>query len=123
VAGLQHPQQFKLPPPIGPCLHTIGLNDLIVSPLGIRGPAGLSGIFSVPEATSGEVASSESAMFDKNVFFQRQIEECRELLRHAATDADRAFWLQVAERWEGLFKQIKETVPRKKSENAAKAPL
>jgi hypothetical protein len=62
-------------------------------------------------------------MFDKNVFFQRQIEECRELLRHAVTDADRAFWLQVAERWEGLFKQIKETVPRKKSENAAKAPL
>jgi hypothetical protein len=59
-------------------------------------------------------------MFDKNVFFQRQIEECRELLRHAVTDADRAFWRQVVE---GLFKQIKETVPRKKSENAAKAPL
>jgi hypothetical protein len=47
-------------------------------------------------------------MLDKKVFFQRQIEECRELLRHAVNAEDRAFWLQAAERWEGLLKQIKE---------------
>jgi len=55
-------------------------------------------------------------MLDKKVFFQRQIEECRELLRHAVNAEDRAFWQHVAERWEGLLKQIKETAPRKKSE-------
>jgi hypothetical protein len=47
-------------------------------------------------------------MLDKKVFFQRQIEECQELLRHAVNAEDRAFWLQAAERWEGLLKQIKE---------------
>jgi tRNA/tmRNA/rRNA uracil-C5-methylase (TrmA/RlmC/RlmD family) len=57
-------------------------------------------------------------MLDKKVFFQRQIEECRELLRHAVNAEDRAFWQHVAERWEGLLKQIKETAPRKKSEVA-----
>jgi transcription elongation GreA/GreB family factor len=59
-------------------------------------------------------------MLDKRVFFQRQIEECRELARHAVNAEDRAFWLQTAERWEGLLKQIKETASRKKSEDAAK---
>jgi CRISPR/Cas system Type II protein with McrA/HNH and RuvC-like nuclease domain len=38
-------------------------------------------------------------MLDKKVFFQRQIEECRELARHAVNAADQAFWLQAAERW------------------------
>jgi hypothetical protein len=48
-------------------------------------------------------------MIDKKLFFQRQIEECRELARHAVDAEDRAFWLQAAERWEGLLKQTKET--------------
>jgi hypothetical protein len=52
-------------------------------------------------------------MLDKNVFFQRQIEECRELLRHAVNAEDQAFWLHAAERWEGLLKQIKApTLPK-----------
>ena len=59
-------------------------------------------------------------MLDKKIFFQRQIEECRELARHAVNAEDRAFWLQAAERWEGLLKQIRETAPRKKSEDADK---
>jgi hypothetical protein len=44
-------------------------------------------------------------MLDIKVFFQRQIEECQELLRHAVNAEDRAFWQQVAERWEGLLRQ------------------
>ena len=63
-----------------------------------------------------------TAMLDKKVFFQRQIEECRELLRHAVNAEDRAFWQHVAERWEGLLKQIKETAPRKKSEDSSALP-
>ena len=61
-------------------------------------------------------------MLDKKVFFQRQIEECRELLRHAVNDEDRAFWEQAAELWEGLLKQIKEAAPRKKSEDSSALP-
>jgi hypothetical protein len=53
-------------------------------------------------------------------FFQRQIEECRELLRHAVNAEDRAFWQHAAERWEGMLEQMKETAPRKKSGDAAK---
>jgi hypothetical protein len=59
-------------------------------------------------------------MLDKKVFFQRQIEECQELARHVVNAADQAFWLQAAERWEVLLKQIKETAPRKKSEDTDK---
>jgi hypothetical protein len=59
-------------------------------------------------------------MLDKSVFFQRQIEECQELARHAVNAQDRAFWLQAAERWEALLKQIKETASRKNSEDTAK---
>ena len=40
-------------------------------------------------------------------FLKRQIEECRELERHAVNNEDRAFWQQAADRWEGLLRQIK----------------
>jgi hypothetical protein len=33
-------------------------------------------------------------------FFKRQIEECRELARHAVDEQDRAFWQQAAAHWE-----------------------
>jgi len=59
-------------------------------------------------------------MLDKKVFFQRQIEECQELARHVVNATDQAFWLQAAQRWEVLLKQIKETAPRKKSEDTDK---
>jgi hypothetical protein len=52
--------------------------------------------------------------------FQRQIEECRELARQAVNAEDRAFWLQAAERWEGLLRQIKETPPKKPHDHADK---
>jgi len=61
----------------------------------------------------------QSRRIDESAFFQRQIEECRELARHAVNAEDRAFWQHAAERWEGLLKQIKETAPRK-TEDAAK---
>ena len=53
-------------------------------------------------------------MLDKKVFFQRQVDECRELARHAVNSQDRAFWLHIAERWEGQLKQVKERPPAKK---------
>jgi hypothetical protein len=43
-------------------------------------------------------------MLDKKVFFQQQVDECRELARHAVNDEDRAFWLRTAERWEAQTK-------------------
>jgi len=39
---------------------------------------------------------------------------------HVVNAADQAFWLQAAERWEVLLIQIKETAPRKKSEDTDK---
>jgi hypothetical protein len=38
--------------------------------------------------------------FDWQEFFRRQIEECRELERHAVNAEDRAFWHQTTKRWE-----------------------
>jgi len=52
-------------------------------------------------------------MLDKKVFFQRQVDECRELVRQAANDEDRAFWLHAAERWEAQLRQVKERTPVK----------
>jgi|SRR5215831_17314426 len=43
------------------------------------------------EAVSvGEAASSYTAMLDKSVFFQRQIEECREVLRVGNLSSDKS---------------------------------
>jgi hypothetical protein len=36
----------------------------------------------------------------KEAFFKKQIEECRELERHAVNAEDRAFWAHAAGRWE-----------------------
>jgi len=38
--------------------------------------------------------------FDKQEFFKKQIEECRELEQQSLNAEDRAFWRQAAERWE-----------------------
>jgi hypothetical protein len=35
-----------------------------------------------------------------DLFFKKQIEECRELEKHAVDEEDRAFWQQAAARWE-----------------------
>ncbi len=35
-----------------------------------------------------------------DLFFKKQIEECRELAKHAVDEDDRAFWQQAAARWE-----------------------
>jgi len=58
-------------------------------------------------------------MLDKKLFFQRQIEECRELARHSVNAEDRTFWLQAAEPWQSLHQQIKETAPPKKPRDQA----
>jgi hypothetical protein len=50
-------------------------------------------------------------MLDKKVFFSRQIEECRELERHAVNDEDRAFWQQTAEHWEAQVRFFKPKTP------------
>jgi hypothetical protein len=38
--------------------------------------------------------------FDKEEFFKKQIEECRELESQAVSGEDRAFWRQAVGRWE-----------------------
>ncbi len=58
-------------------------------------------------------------MLDKKVFFQRQVEECRELARHAVNDEDRTFWLDAAECWETQISQIKQKTSRTKGSDIA----
>ena len=43
--------------------------------------------------------------FDWQQFFKTQIEECRELERHAVNREDRAFWRQAVARWEEQLRQ------------------
>ena len=45
--------------------------------------------------------------YDKEAFFQKQIEECRALERQALSTKDRAFWQQAAGRWEEQLRQAK----------------
>jgi hypothetical protein len=47
-------------------------------------------------------------MLDREIFFQKQVEECRELARHAVNEDDRAFWQQTAERWEEQLRKFKQ---------------
>jgi hypothetical protein len=46
---------------------------------------------------------------DKEEFFKKQIEECRELERLALSAKDRAFWQQAAGRWKEQLRQAQET--------------
>jgi hypothetical protein len=43
--------------------------------------------------------------FDKEDFFKKQIEECRELESQAVSAEDRAFWRQAVGRWEEQLRQ------------------
>jgi hypothetical protein len=52
--------------------------------------------------------------FDKQEFFRKQAEECRELERQAVTPEDRAFWRQAAERWQEQLR-LAQTQIRKKA--------
>jgi hypothetical protein len=51
--------------------------------------------------------------FDRQEFFRKQIEECRELERHAVTAEDRAFWQQTTKRWEEQLRLAESQKPRK----------
>jgi hypothetical protein len=57
----------------------------------------------------GETASFfrglEAVSFDKEQFFKKQVEDCRELERQAVNAQDRAFWRQSADRWEEQLRQ------------------
>jgi hypothetical protein len=44
-------------------------------------------------------------LFDKEEFFKKQIEECRELESQAVSGEDRAFWRQAVGRWEEQLRQ------------------
>ena len=90
MANLQQFKNFNRLSLIGPCVHTIGLKDLIVPPRGI-----------------GELAfyRGEAVPFDKEEFFKKQIEECRELESQAVSAEDRAFWRQAVGRWEEQLRQ------------------
>jgi hypothetical protein len=52
--------------------------------------------------------------FDKEVFFKKQIEECRELERQAVNADDRAFWRQAVGRWEEQLRQAQEAERRRR---------
>jgi hypothetical protein len=72
----------------------------------------------VPEAVSlGDEAASfyrgEAVPFDKEEFFKKQIEECRELESQAVSAEDRSFWRQAAGRWEQQLRQA-QAQPRKR---------
>ena len=58
-------------------------------------------------------------MLDREIFFQRQAEECRELARWAVNEDDRAFWQQTAERWEEQIRRFKQ-VPKVVRKDAAR---
>jgi PIN domain nuclease of toxin-antitoxin system len=58
-------------------------------------------------------------MLDKKLFFQRQVEECRQLARHAVNDEDRTFWLHAAECWETQVNQVKQKTSRKMRSDSA----
>jgi len=49
------------------------------------------------------VGLSVIAMLHKADFFQEQINQCRRLAAQASNKNDREFWLQMAQRWEGLL--------------------
>jgi hypothetical protein len=59
--------------------------------------------------SSGDEAASfyrgEAVPFDKEEFFKKQIEECRELESQAVSADDRAFWRQAVGRWEEQLRQ------------------
>jgi len=59
-------------------------------------------------SSGGEAASfyrGEAVPFDKEDFFKKQIEECRELESQAVSAEDRAFWRQAVGRWEEQLRQ------------------
>jgi hypothetical protein len=61
--------------------------------------------------------------FDKDEFFKKQIEECRELERQAANAEDRAFWQQAIGRWQDQLRQAQEAEQRKRRYPIAKRIL
>lgn len=57
----------------------------------------------------GETASllsrARAVSFDKEEFFKKRVEDCRELERTAVNAEDRAFWRQAADRWQEQLRQ------------------
>ena len=47
----------------------------------------------------------ELVSFDKEEFFKKQAEDCRELERRAVNAEDRAFWRQAADRWDQQLRE------------------
>lgn len=42
-------------------------------------------------------------MLDTAVFFETQIKQCAESAERSSNNADREFWLKMADRWTGLL--------------------
>jgi len=51
--------------------------------------------------------------FDWQEFFRKQIEECRELERHAVNAEDRAFWQLATKRWGEQLRQAEAQIRTK----------
>ncbi len=61
--------------------------------------------------------------FDKEEFFKKQIEECRELEGQAVNGEDRLFWRQAVGRWKEQLRQTQEAERRKRQYPIAKRVL
>jgi len=53
--------------------------------------------------------------FDKEEFFKKQVEDCRELERQTVNADDRAFWRQVADRWQEQLRQAQAQTQKRQS--------
>jgi hypothetical protein len=105
VTKLQQLEQFDQSSLICPCLHTIGLKDLIVPPRGIGELVGRLEI-------STCVCQRPSHLGDEAASFYRG--EARELERQAANAEDRVFWRQAVGRWEEQLRQAQEAERRRR---------
>jgi hypothetical protein len=51
--------------------------------------------------------------FDKEEFFKKQLEECRELEQQSLNAEDRAFWRLAGERWQEQLRQAQSQARKK----------
>src|SRR5437764_6945598 len=61
-------------------------------------------------------------ILEPNNFFENQIKQCRSQAQSAANKSDRAFWLQLAHRWERLSQPAPRATSKLPKANAALAP-
>jgi len=74
-------------------------------------PQKLRGCLRQRGETASFVSARRQGVRALDLFFKKQIEECRELARHAVDAEDRAFWQQAAARWEDQLRSLLRETP------------